>query len=101
MGLGEVIVNGSIPLGAPCANVSEILANCKSCSFVYASFEYIKSDLTTAMATDALDPKPLPGGIDDFIRINKSLYGICKIFNVCLIVLTIPANDFGADSIGP
>src|SRR5699024_6488843 len=54
-----------------------------------------------AMATDALEPSPLPGGIVELIRISTSRYGTFNCFIVCFIVCTIPDNAFGASSAEP
>src|SRR5699024_1690661 len=97
----ELIVNGSIPLGSPCAYVSEILTKSSNSSCVYSLSAKLNNAFVIAVATDALDPNPLPGGIDDLIFINKSLRGKFKCLNVSFIQLTIPSNEAGADSIGP
>src|SRR5699024_8908967 len=70
-------------------------------SFVYVWPTEVKSDLTIAIATDALEPSPLPGGIVELIRISTSRYGTFNCFIVCFIVCTIPDNAFGASSAEP
>src|SRR5690606_25662447 len=53
------------------------------------------------MATEALEPRPFPGGMDELIRISKSRHGKPKYSNVPLIHLAIPCNECGTESIGP